>query len=264
MSEIRKESNEAMNREIIEIRSVEGDYFVIGKNARGFYLKNRYTEVPNEFAHIPIGGDTRRITAARPKEMVWDYEKDVEIMFRVLCQRVEEAWQVAAGMSETQVKEQRDKSRCVKVIFADKTERLCRDFNHRLNTYTIARFSDFSVNLFDGVESDEIREKNADIWGNSFERSDIITLDRIRRACEDKVENYEMFLRAVRDYEEDDYTDIKETVAEDGSISLDYYCYCQCLGEGFITLDAEGNIGAPGIFRWIKVLKENGVKVRRM
>lgn len=253
-----------MNKEIIEIRSEEGDYFVIGKNKKGYFLKNRYTEIPNEFAHIPVGGDTRRITAARPMEVVRDYEKDVEIMFRVMCKQVEEAWQIAAGMSPEQVREKWDKSKCVKVIFADKTERLCRDFDCDLNTYIISRFSDFSVNFFEDTDPSEIREKDEDTWGYSFERSDIITLDRIRRACEDKVENYEEFLKAVRDYEEDDYTDIKETVAEDGSISLDYYCYCECLGEGFITIDAEGNIGAPGIYRWIKALKENGVKVRRM
>ena len=40
--------------EITSIESVHGNYFVIGKSKDGYFLKNNFTEIPNEFGMYDI------------------------------------------------------------------------------------------------------------------------------------------------------------------------------------------------------------------
>ena len=57
-------------KEIVAIKSADGCYFVIGKNEQGFFLKNKYTKIPNEF-HLYN-------------------DEEVKELFQDLCDRVEE------------------------------------------------------------------------------------------------------------------------------------------------------------------------------
>jgi hypothetical protein len=41
-------------RNVIEIRSESGNFFRIGRNEEGYYLKNLFTEIPNEFGFYDI------------------------------------------------------------------------------------------------------------------------------------------------------------------------------------------------------------------
>ena len=41
-------------RNVIEIRSESGNFFRIGRNGDGYYLKNSFTEIPNEFGFYDI------------------------------------------------------------------------------------------------------------------------------------------------------------------------------------------------------------------
>ncbi len=41
-------------RNVIEIRSESGNFFRIGRNEDGYYLKNSFTEIPNEFGFYDI------------------------------------------------------------------------------------------------------------------------------------------------------------------------------------------------------------------
>lgn len=42
-------------KEIIAIKSAAGSYFEVEKNSTGYYLRNRYTEIPNEFQYYDAG-----------------------------------------------------------------------------------------------------------------------------------------------------------------------------------------------------------------
>ncbi len=58
-------------RNVIEIRSEKGSFFRIGRNREGYYLKNLFTEIPNEFGFYDI--------------------TQVKELFIDLCERIQES-----------------------------------------------------------------------------------------------------------------------------------------------------------------------------
>ena len=81
-------------KEIVGFKSINGGYFEIWKADDGYHLKNKYTEVPNEFK-------------------LYD-EKTIKTLFDDLCERVPECIPVdfASGHPNS----------CMRVVFADKSE----------------------------------------------------------------------------------------------------------------------------------------------
>lgn len=57
-------------RNVVEIRSENGNFFRIGRNSEGYYLKNLFTEIPNEFGFYDID--------------------QVKKLFISLCERIQE------------------------------------------------------------------------------------------------------------------------------------------------------------------------------
>ena len=58
-------------RNVVEIRSVNGNFFRTGRNSDGYYLKNLFTEIPNEFGFYDIS--------------------HVKRLFIDLCERIQES-----------------------------------------------------------------------------------------------------------------------------------------------------------------------------
>jgi hypothetical protein len=58
-------------RNVVEIRSENGNFFRIGRNSDGYYLKNLFTEIPNEFGYYDIS--------------------QVKRLFIDLCERIQES-----------------------------------------------------------------------------------------------------------------------------------------------------------------------------
>lgn len=58
-------------RNVVEIGSVNGNFFRVGRNRDGYYLKNLFTEIPNEFGYYDIS--------------------QVKRLFIDLCERIQES-----------------------------------------------------------------------------------------------------------------------------------------------------------------------------
>ena len=86
-------------KEIVAIKSADGCYFVIGKNEQGFFLKNKYTKIPNEF-HLYN-------------------DEEVKELFQDLCDRVEECVPVSYPSGHP--------NSCMYVIYSDKSVQLYKE-----------------------------------------------------------------------------------------------------------------------------------------
>lgn len=99
------------------IRSAEGDYFVIGKTEGGYYLKNEYTEIPNEFNMYSM--DT------------------VEKMFEELCDRIPECDEVSVPSGHV--------NSCMWVYYEDGTKQLYKQTERGMNLCAFtSRTADYS------------------------------------------------------------------------------------------------------------------------
>ncbi len=83
-------------KEIVAIKSVEGSYFEIGRTRSGYYLKNSFTEIPNEFELYSIDV--------------------VKKLFDDLCERVPECMRVDHSFGCP--------NDCICVVYSDRTEQL--------------------------------------------------------------------------------------------------------------------------------------------
>lgn len=107
-------------KEIVGFKSIKGGYFEIWKADDGYHLKNKYTEVPNEFK-------------------LYD-EKTIKTLFDDLCERVPECIPVDFESGHP--------NSCMRVIFADKTETIYKEqekVGKNLCAYTsrVAEYSEF-------------------------------------------------------------------------------------------------------------------------
>ncbi len=107
-------------KEIVAIKSENGSYFVIGKNESGYYLKNKYTEIPNEFNMYS--------------------EAEVKKLFDDLCERIPDCVKVGFVTGHP--------NSCLRAVYSDKTEQLFREQkgigkNLAAFTYGAASFSEF-------------------------------------------------------------------------------------------------------------------------
>lgn len=106
--------------DIIAIKSSAGSYFEVGKNSNGYYLKNRYTEIPNEFQYYDAGIEKR--------------------YFEKLCERIPDCEEVSYPSGRP--------NSCMYVIYADGTVRLLKEqegIGKSIGscTYDVACYSEF-------------------------------------------------------------------------------------------------------------------------
>ncbi len=169
-----------MKKEIVAIKSADGNYFEIGKNEFGYYLKNNYTDIPNEFNMYSL--------------------ETVKKMFLDLCERVPDCAKVSIPSGH--------KNSCMLVEYSDKTEQLFQEqkgIEMNLCAYTAktAEYVEFYADQF-----------------FSWHSSSLITLAHLRQVCREKSEDYTVFLTAIRDVIEDDGIDIRENILTDGTIEI--------------------------------------------
>lgn len=206
-------------KDIVAIKSVDCRYFCIGKRNGRYFLKNEYTEIPNEFGYYDMGKVEQLFNDLRDGIIeTMDSSLPLEIPETTLC----------------------------KVIYEDKTEApyKCRDggINVRFLAGRVDGYSEFYERMFFGG------------------KSKYISLDRLRWVCEDKEENIDVFLEALKDFDEDDYTSLEVIHNDDGSVSIDKICY-GVRTKDYVTLDRMGVIGNDGEHLFVKLMKQNGVRV---
>ena len=107
-------------KEIVGFKSINGGYFEIWKADDGYHLKNKYTEVPNEFKLYN--------------------KKAIKKLFDDLCERVPECIPVEFESGHP--------NSCMRVIFGDKTETIYKEqekVGKNLCAYTsqVANYSEF-------------------------------------------------------------------------------------------------------------------------
>ena len=212
-------------KQIIELVFTEDEnFFLIGKGDRGYYLKNRFTEIPNEFS-----GE---------KEL-----QDVQKKFEMLCRdvAVEEVVPDTARLQMGQ-----DGCSYVKAIFADRTAQWYRIEKYSFLFLETAVYTDFLEKPY--------------YWRREW--AEFTSLEGVRRICRQKVLDYVFLCKAVRNGWEDDYCWVDEVVEEDGRITFAYYCYTVCHWR--IVIGRDGTIADTGGLRVMQVLKEQGVRVRKL
>lgn len=114
-------------KNVISIQSVRGESFIIGKNSKGYYLRNKYTEIPNEFGMYDIN--------------------DVEELFNGLCERIPESVKTLFPCGHP--------NSCMKVTYDDNTTAMYKQGETGLNlcafTHHAAAFSEYyERSFFDG------------------------------------------------------------------------------------------------------------------
>ena len=196
-------------RTIVEIRSAKGDYFAIGRNKGGYYLKNKYTEIPNEFGLY----DTN----------------DVRKLFDELCSSISKCYLQESLYpigDEAQIY----------VEYDDKSIELYKCPERSGITIGVTRYSD----LFDDV---------------FFNRSDVLTLDHLRRVCRDKEESYSVFLYIMKCLNEEDSVRIE---------GAPYSLEMNELGmkRRILAFNADRTIGETKVrLKYTELLKAYGVRV---
>jgi hypothetical protein len=91
---------------------------------------------------------------------------------------------------------------------------------------------------------------------------DALNIDRIRLVCESGREDMDLLCDIVNDMDGDDYQRFEIEPREDGGYSIVCICY-GVRNEDFITISSEGLIGNTGIYTYLKLLKDRGVRVFR-
>ena len=179
-----------------EIKSIycvkDDEYLFIEKREDGFYLRNPYTEIPNEFSEKT------------------DQEKLRET-FEFLCKTIEEADEVFEEDSKTSGTDHKTvRDKYAKVIWDDGTEHWYR--GEKLSTPFFMELckSDFDRYL---------------LMHHSEEWRQLITLKNVRSICESRMLEYEVLIKAIKRAWTDDYewVEIKENA--DGTTAVEYYCY---------------------------------------
>ena len=207
-------------KEVVAIKSENGSYFYIGKGRNRYYLKNRYTEIPNEFGMYDLG--------------------KVKEIFNELCERIPESVPAVSSLGHP--------NSFMRVVYSDRTEEIFTqgEAGRNLCAYTsnAANYSEF----FTGR-----------IFGG---KSEYVTLDHLRWVCSEKEENMDVFIKALKDFEEDDYLYLEEKKLEDGTISIDKHCYGN-VSKGFVSILPDGRIGNDGGFKFVKLMKAKDVRIKR-
>lgn len=203
-------------RSVTEVRSAEGSYFVIGKNDDGYYLRNLYTEIPNEFGMYNI--------------------EEVQSLFDGLCDRIPECKETDHPYGHP--------NSCMRVIYSDGAEQLYKETEQGLNlcafTARAAQYSEFFGSVL-------------------FFRSELITLDHLRKVCSEKEERFEIFITALKDYLEDDYLTLVEEIQEDGSIRIRENVYSNVYYP--VTINPDGYIEETGNIKFVELMKRNNVRI---
>lgn len=196
-------------RNIVEIRAAKGDYFAIGRDTGGYYIKNKYTEIPNEFGLY----DTN----------------DVRKLFDELC----------SSISKCNLQESLypigDEAQ-IYVEYDDKSIELYKCPERSGITIGVIRYSD----LFDDV---------------FFSKSEVLTLDHLRRVCRDKEESYSVFLYIMKCLNEEDGVRIE---------GAPYSLEMNELGmkRRILAFNADRTIGETKVrLKYIELLKAYGVRV---
>lgn len=207
-------------KSVVQIESVEGNYFVIGKKDGTYYLKNEHTEIPNEFN-------------------VYSQEK-VKKLYDDLCARIPECDEIDQPSGH--------ENSCMRVTYEDGTQQIYKETDRGMNlcafTLKAAMYSEF----FEGALS--------------FWRLDFISLDHLRQVCREKREDYDCFLKEVKEYVEDESMKILEEEQEDGSILLKviYRPHGVAIGEP-ISLTSKGKIDKTRNILFVELMKQNGVRI---
>ena len=217
--------------QIVELVYVKDeDFFLFGKGEKGYYLKNRFTEMPNEFS-----GE---------KELKYLREE-----FERLCGYVAEAEPIEDIFEMQMIPD--GNWGCakpyVKVTFADRTTQWYRVENKDLLFWWTAIYSDFAENIY---------------YWKEYEWAQFTALKVVRRICEQKILDYGFLIKALKNGWEDDYTWVDEVPEENGGVSLDYYCYAVC--QWRVIIGKDGTIEDAGDLRVMQVLKAQGVKVQNI
>lgn len=126
-------ANQAFGKEVVAIKSADGSYFVVGKNDSGYYLRNKYTSIPNEFNIAD--------------------EAAVKKLFEDLCDRIPECVRVDYPSGHP--------NSCMRVVFEDKTEQVFKEGENASKnlcayTHNTARYSDFQPEQYSWIMSDLI------------------------------------------------------------------------------------------------------------
>lgn len=208
-------------KEVIAFHSAKGNYYYIGKDEKGYYLRNRHTTIPNEFEKYSM--------------------EKIKELFDDLCERILECVpvdQVLAG---------RHVNSYMYVVYDDMTEQLFMQqegVGRNLCAYNcnVADYDEF-LDEFLG-----------------FYNPGTLTLERLRQVCKCKREDLDILLNAVRAMRGDDYTYFDIEPRQDGGYNIVETCYCVPNKE-FITIMEDGSIGNTGELTYIKLLKEQGVHV---
>ena len=208
-------------KEVIAFHSAEGNYYYIGKSDKGYFLRNEYTVIPNEFEKYSM--------------------EDIKQLFDDLCERIPECLPV------DRVRSDRHKNSFMYVVYDDMTEQLYMEqegVGKNLCAYNchVAEYNEFFNDTFLAIIPSTL------------------TLDRLRQVCKDKKEDLDVMFDAVDSMDGDDYTHFKIEERADGGYSIVRSCYGVADKE-FITIMKDGSIGNTGWFTYIKLLKEHGVRV---
>ncbi len=163
---------------------------------------------------------------------------EIENLFHELCDRIPESVETLFPRGHSNAN--------MKVTYEDGTKVIYTQGEGGKNlaafTSRAAKYSEFYKNLIMGG------------------RSDLITLDHLRKICSVKIESFDIFIKALKDFEEDDYLFLEVKTFPDGSTSIDESCYGQKF-KGFVTLLSDGRIMNDGGLRFVRVMKERGVRV---
>lgn len=206
------------------IQSVNGSYFEIGIGLDGkLYLKNKYTEIPNEFA-------------------LYDLEK-VKELFDDLCSEIPNCEAVSFASSKEHP------NSFMRVLRDDgKVEILNKKLGSGKNlcalTCNAATYSEFFGTYIGAY-------------------NEMITISRLRQVIKDKIEYKQIYQEAVEDIAigADDYMWMKIRDNEDGSWEMDEYTYSRVSKEAYVSVDKDGYIINTGSLNYTELLKKNSVRV---
>lgn len=208
-------------REILAIHSAEGDYFYVGINDKGFYLRNEYTTIPNEFEKYSM--------------------RDIKKLFDGLCERIPEC------VAVDHVRADRHVNSFMYVVYDDGTEQLYMEqkgvgMNLCTFTHSTAEYNEFF---------------NGRFWSYN---PGTLNLKRLRQVCKSKKEDLDILFRAVCAMDEDDYIDLELEPRPDGGYNIVKSCY-GVTDKEYITIMKDGRIDNTGQFTYTKLLKEQGVRI---
>lgn len=212
-----------MQKEIVAIKSVGFGYFEIGKNEFGYYLKNKYTDIPNEFKMYSL--------------------ERVKKMFIDLCEGLSECIKIEFPCERQGFK--------VRVIYSDKTEQLFQSVeSERAYPFVFAYI--YAENYVEFYTESPV-----------YFIPTLLTLDHLRKVCREKVEEYDVLLSIIKELYEDDYVDVVEYNLPDGTTEIHQIVMGQDYHGALVTIAPDGKIQGTSIFKFVELMKNNEVIVHK-